>query len=278
MVQHSVAVDVIGPWNLARCLDFWKGFVPGKVGPGSGSSALRSVFLVEADWTRAETVVRQEGSVATITVSGSGDLDAAAEQVCRFLALDIDAVGWPDVGVRDPVIAQAQAALPGLRPCGFHSPYEAAVWAVLSQRISMIQAARLRERLIADFGDAGALPTPDRLLSSHLELPGRKAEYLQAVADAALAGQLDTMTLRAKDVPSAVESVRKIKGLGPFSAELVVLRGANAPDGLPSRERRLDALIAEHYGADRPLEVIAEPWRPFRTWAVFHLRALGSAA
>lgn len=31
----------------------------------------------------------------------------------------------------DAVIAGAQA-LPGLRPCGFHSPYEAAAWSVLA--------------------------------------------------------------------------------------------------------------------------------------------------
>ena len=33
-------------------------------------------------------------------------------------------------------------------------------------------------------------------------------------------------------------------GLGPFAAELVVVRGANAADALPRRERRLGAGIA----------------------------------
>jgi DNA-3-methyladenine glycosylase II len=40
--------------------------------------------------------------------------------------------GWPQVGRQDPVIAAAQARLPGLRPCGFHSPYEATAWSVLA--------------------------------------------------------------------------------------------------------------------------------------------------
>jgi DNA-3-methyladenine glycosylase II len=68
--------------------------------------------------------------------------------------------------------------------------------------------------------------------------------------------------------------VQEIKGLGPFAAELVVLRGANAPDALPHHERRLDAEIAERYGADRRPDEVAEAWRPFRTWAAVHLRAL----
>ncbi len=54
----------------------------------------------------------QHASTAEIMVAGDGDLDAAAEQVCRFLSLDVDARGWPHVADRDPVIAAAQAQLP----------------------------------------------------------------------------------------------------------------------------------------------------------------------
>jgi hypothetical protein len=39
------------------------------------------------------------------------------------------------------VIGDAQARLPGLRPCGFHFPYEAAAWAALTQRLRIAQAA-----------------------------------------------------------------------------------------------------------------------------------------
>ena len=64
----------------------------------------------------------------------------------------------PHLGRRDPVIADAQARLPGLRPCGFHSPYEAAAWSVLAQRLRISQAARLRAELIARYGEGGAFP------------------------------------------------------------------------------------------------------------------------
>lgn len=68
--------------------------------------------------------------------------------------------------------------------------------------------------------------------------------------------------------------MQAIKGLGPFAAELVVLRGANAPDVLPHHERRLEAEIVERYGPDRTLTEISEAWRPYRTWAAVHLRVL----
>jgi DNA-3-methyladenine glycosylase II len=68
--------------------------------------------------------------------------------------------------------------------------------------------------------------------------------------------------------------VQQVKGLGPFAAELVVVRGANVPDALPHHEHRLDAEIAERYGASRTLADVSPAWRPYRTWAAVHLRAL----
>ena len=205
---------------------------------------------------------------------GDGDLDAAAAQVGRFLSLDVDARGWPDVGDRDPVIADAQRRLPGLRPCGFHSPYEAAAWSVLSQRVRMVQAAQMRDDLVARHGDDGAFPGPEVLRGLDLDLPGRKAEYLHAVAEGALDGLLDTVALRSVDPEDAARTVQRIKGLGPFAAELVVLRGANAPDGVPRNERRLEAEVIVRYGPDRSLAEVSAAWRPFRTWAAVHLRVL----
>ena len=61
---------------------------------------------------------------------------------------------------------------------------------------------------------------------------------------------------------------------GPFAAEVVVLRGANAPDALPHHERRLDAEVAEQYGTGRSLAEVSQAWRPYRTWAAVHLRVL----
>lgn len=271
-----VELQVEGPWSLATSRSFWEGFAPAALAPG-GDEGLSTVFLVEADWSRAAATVRQDGGTASVVVSGAGDLDAAAAQVARFLALDVDAREWPAVGQRDPVLGEVQAMLPGLRPCGFHSPYEAAVWAVLSQRIRVPQAAKLRAQLTDRYGDDGALPTPSVLRGLDLELPGRKAEYLQAVADAALDGVLDGPSLRGIPPEEAVERVQQVKGVGPFAAELVVVRGANAPDAVPHHEARLDDEIRVRYGDDATVASVSEAWRPFRTWAAVHLRAAREA-
>ncbi len=274
MKRHHVTVQVLGPWSLTTSRTFWEGFAPATLTTQAEADELRTVFCVEGDWRRAEVKVTQERGSARVVVVGDGDLDIATEQVIRFLSLDVDARAWPDVAQRDPVMAHAQAQLPGLRPCGFHSPYEAAAWAVLSQRIRITQAARLRADLIARHGDSGAFPAPRALRNLDLDLPARKTGYLHAVAEAALDGRLDGATLRSLHPDDAIQKLQQTKGLGPFAAELVVARGANAPDALPRHEHRLEAEIVERYGPDRTLVDVAEAWRPFRTWAAVHLRTL----
>jgi DNA-3-methyladenine glycosylase II len=274
MAEHMAEVAVLGPWSLDTSQRFWEGFTPAALARQPADPGLRTVFCAEGDWRRAEVEVTQAGATARLTVSGNGDLEAATAQACRFLALDIDARAWPEVGRRDPVIGGAQAQLPGLRPCGFHSPYEAAAWAVLAQRLRIAQAAQLRAELMARYGEDGAFPAPHTLARADLDLPGRKSEYLRAVAAAALDGLLDSAALRALDPSQAIQRVQQVKGLGPFTAGLIVVRGANAPDALPRHERRLDAEITERYGPSHTLAEISQAWRPYRTWAAVLLRAL----
>lgn len=274
MMTHTITVHVSGPWSLATSRRFWEGFSPNALTEQNRDGMLHAAFRVEHDWSRAQVDVEQRSTNAQITVEGDGDLDAAATQVSRFLSLDVDGTDWPKVGERDGVIADAQARLPGLRPCGFYSPYEAAAWSVLSQGVRIVQAAKLRDKLIGDFGDGGAFPAPSELRSADLDLPGRKAEYLHAVADAALDGRLDGTTLRAMPADAAMAQVQQVKGLGPFAAELVVIRGANSPDIAPRQEHRLTAEVAERYGVGSNFAHITDGWRPYRTWAAVHLRVL----
>ncbi|MFD5329693.1 DNA-3-methyladenine glycosylase family protein [Streptomyces sp. NPDC127092] len=265
MAQHTLSVPVLGPWSLRTSKRFWEEFTPTAIESGGDPDVLSARFVSEHDWTSVSAHVTQIG------LSGPGDLTAAAEQVRRFLSLDVDAREWPAVGDRDPIVATAQRALPGYRPCGFHSPYEAAAWCVLSQRTRVPVAARLRRDLIVAHGNDGVFPAPDALIraidAEELDLPGRKPEYLRAVAEAALTGLLNGPRLRTMPEESARRDLLTVTGIGPFATDLILIRGANAQD-------ILYAEISYQYGPDSVLEEVAERWRPFRSWAAVHLRAL----
>jgi 3-methyladenine DNA glycosylase/8-oxoguanine DNA glycosylase len=58
--------------------------------------------------------------------------------------------------------------------------------------------------------------------------------------------------------------------VGPFSAGLILLRGAGAPDLIPTREPRLRKAVAMAYALEAPptpeeLQRLAQTWRPYRT-------------
>ncbi|WP_245154347.1 DNA-3-methyladenine glycosylase 2 family protein [Rhodococcus sp. 1R11] len=233
MTRLESVHEVAGPWSLETSKRFWEGFTPGRLVSQTHDAGIHTAFLCDTDWQRVDAVITQDGPSVRIVVEGPGELDAATEQVRRLLSIDIDGRGWPDVAARDGVIADAQAQLSGFRPCGFFSPYEAAVWSVLTQRLQIRQAAAIKIRLTQQLGDDGAFPSPATLLAASLDLPGRKAEYLHAVAEAALDGKLSGSHLRSLHWTEAFVQVQRILGMGPFSAELVVIRGANFPDVLP---------------------------------------------
>ena len=74
-----------------------------------------------------------------------------------------------------------------------------------------------------------------------------------------------------------MEELQELPGIGPFSAELILLRGAGHPDVFPRQERRLHLAMAAAYDLADPtideLVAIADSWRPYRTWSAFLLRA-----
>jgi DNA-3-methyladenine glycosylase II len=223
-------------------------------------------------------------------VHGEGALDVIQAQVARVLSLDHDARGYAEVGQRDPVIGRLQQAAVGLRPPLFYSPYEAAVWSMLSARRPGWQMARVRAELSeahgAVFELAGerlaALPTPTQLLAIE-GFPGIDADRLarmQGAARAALAGQLDVDRLQALGPEQAMVDVQRIKGIGPFYAGLIVVRATGFADVLPSNEPKALELVREFYHlpvlpSPMQFEAIAEVWRPWRTWATVLLRAAG---
>jgi DNA-3-methyladenine glycosylase II len=300
-VMETFTLVPRGPFSLAASIRFLEGFTPAAY-TGVADDVLELAFPVEGSWQTVGVRVRQETADATATDARAGKVTAeivspegpspglVAElrpQVERILSLDVDGSGFPAVGERDPVVGEVQRRYPGLRPVGFWSPYEAAAWAIIGHRIRITQAAAVKARMATELGaPAGfggrvvhAFPSPERLakLAMFPGLAGRKPEWLRSVAQAALDGQLDAARLRAMSHEEAVADLKKLPGIGDFSAGLILLRGAGDPDAVPGQEPRLARAVALAYGRPGPatpeqLLQISENWRPYRTWVTLLMR------
>ena len=92
------------------------------------------------------------------------------------------------------------------------------------------------------------------------------------MARALLANEIDLEALAALDDPAARSALMKIKGIGPWTADIYLLMVLLRPDTWPVGDLAIAAAVQELKGlASRPgpaeLEQIALPWRPWRAVA-----------
>ncbi len=290
LITASFTISPRGPFSLAEAATFGFGQRDGRDWDG----VMRLAFCLDGYATHAAAEVRQDagGDVHLAVFAPAGtELAAVRDQAARVLSLDHDATEFHRIGQRDPVIGRLQAAAPGLRPPLFYSPYEAAAWSVLSARRPARAMMHLRALLSEAHGwtfdlagqRLAAFPTPSQLLrvGSFPGLPPEKIERLHGVARAALEGRLDVTALKDLGPDAAMAELQTIKGIGPFYSALIVIRGTGFTDVLPVSEPRALALVAQLYNLPGPpaedqFRALAEPWRPFRTWAAVLIRAVAS--
>lgn len=288
MVQFTI--EPRGRFSLAAAQQFLGGFTPAGGTFASDDTRLTMAFPVDgwagsaaaAVWQDGETI-RGEVEVSSADVS----IDAVRAQVARTLSLDHDGTGWEEVGRRDPVIGRFQDEFDYLRPVCFYSPYEAAVQAIIGQRISMRQAATIKAALAKEHGDmleiggqrlhAFALPQSLTDVNDAHGLRPEKLRRLHEVARAALEGRLDTAHLRALPFDEALAALREIRGIGEWSAGHVLLRGAGLADAVPLSDPRTRTAVRAAYDLkaqpdEARLMAIADAWRPFRMWGFVLVR------
>jgi len=181
---------------------------------------------------------------------------------------------------RDPLLAPLVRRRPGLRIPGVWDPFECAVRAVIGQQVSVAAGRTIVARLVARLGQpvSGGVdglthlfPSPADIASADLDglgLPRARAGALRALGTA-VAGGLD-LTGPAEEV---IESLAALPGIGAWTAQYVALRALGEPDVLPAADlvlRRAASPKHEPLTA-RELEVRAEAWRPWRSYATLHL-------
>jgi DNA-3-methyladenine glycosylase II len=266
--------EPLGPFDLENQNRYFGGWLT-----PAGAEGILMAFPVEGWRSSAAVWVRQEADGRiTGEVSGTDatDDDASWRQAVAALSLDADGRRYPEVGRRDPVIGALQAEHAHLRPVLFHSPYEAACSFVIGHRMSIRQGRAIRARMAREHGEAlelagttvHAFPAPQRLLAIDA-FPGltpEKVDRLHGIARAALDGVLDRARLRSLPTEEAMATVLELRGIGPFFAAGIVLRGAGLVDAVPNDEITA-AGVRRLYGEQgRDLDAVAETWRPYRMW------------
>jgi DNA-3-methyladenine glycosylase II len=278
------SIEPSGPFELTQANRYFGGWPT----LASDPKAIVVAFPVEGWRSSAAVVLRQEPSGVVVgEVSADGEDAAAAWRTAlAAVSLDTDGTGFSDVGKRDPVIGRLQDHFGLMRPVCFHTPYEAAAALVIGHRLSVVQTRALRARLATEHGETvtvgdeqfAAFPRPQVLLGLERFGPifGEKMARLHGVAEAALAGRLDRQRLRGMPAADALADLRTLRGVGAFIAQGVLIRGAGLADEISDDEVTSQA-VQHAYALPEPADratilKLAEPWRPYRAWAMVLLQ------
>lgn len=171
----------------------------------------------------------------------------------------------------DPVMARlaAEGVTPQLRkrPPGF----EGLAWIVVGQQVSTASATAIWGRLRVMLEPA----TPEaflRLSDDSLRTAGLsagKVRTLRAVATEIIEGRLPLDHLHDYPADEAHGLLTRVKGIGPWTADVYLLFCLGHPDAFPSGDLAVQEAARLAYGLEqRPdakaLNALAERWRPWR--------------
>lgn len=174
-------------------------------------------------------------------------LSAVTSTVERLLGTGTDLDGFYDVADGDPRLARLKDRFRGVHPPLFPTLFEAQANAVANQQLSLEVGLELLNRLTDVYGVPS--PGPDGPISTFppaeaianttvaplrdMGFSRRKAEYLIGLAQTVVSGDIDADELAAMGRAEATRDLMRLRGIGRWSAEYVLLRGLGRLDVFP---------------------------------------------
>ena len=213
-------------------------------------------------------------SADKVSADGGGLCFDAAEAVAHLAGAD---------GVLAELMGRAGPFTLQVR--GMHNPFEALARNIVYQQLHANAAAAIHGRLLGLFGGRRLRPrdvldAPDEALRG-AGLSGAKAAALRDLAAKTLDGTVPTLArLRRMGDEEIVERLTRVRGIGRWTVEMLLMFRLGRPDVLPVGDYAVRKGFGLAYGLagmpkPKELERHAERWRPYRSVASWYMwRAL----
>ena len=230
--------------------------------------------------------VRQTGD-GTLDVWGTGrDAERFLPTVERMLGTAVRLDGWQRRAASIPWLGRLARALRGLKPPRYPRLWEACVNAVVFQQISIHAAVSIMGRLVEGLGEPVShegvrcivFPSAEQLLKAPDELLRgaglslNKRVHLRSIAEAIVSGTLQDEEIASLPTEQAAARLTKIRGIGPWSAAVVLLRGFGRLDTFPMGDSGV-ARSVKLLSGDTTVDVgaVLKALGPLRGMLYYHL-------
>lgn len=227
---------------------------------------------------------RQDGSLDLQTSARNSS--SVIPVVKKMLGTEFDIREWERRASQIPWLARIARELRGVHPPRYPSLFEACSHAIVFQQISIHAAASIMRRVVEAIGERAAVndielvafPTSRALLSAkestlrEAGLSTNKVMHLRSVAAAIEEGEVSEQEIEALPTPAASERLVRIRGIGPWSAAVVLLRGFGRLDTFPMRDSGVARTIKLLSGdPEIDVDAVLERLGPMRGMLYYHL-------
>jgi DNA-3-methyladenine glycosylase II len=206
--------------------------------------------------------------------------------VRRMLGVDRELTQFGRAAARMAWLSQLARRMRGVKPPRYPTLWEAFVNAIAFQQVSLHAASAIVRRLIVAFGQPlesegtslYTFPSAEQVLGAKDDLlratglSAGKLATLRRAGDGLAAGTLDAAMLEERPSPDVAALLRQIKGIGPWTATVILLRGLGRLDVFPMNDSSVARNLVLVAGAV-PLDVgsILEPLGAQRGMLYYHL-------
>ncbi|MFJ7933911.1 DNA-3-methyladenine glycosylase family protein [Sporosarcina sp. NPDC096371] len=217
--------------------------------------------------------------------------DQVVHYVREWFDLENDLKPFYAMAEKDLLLQKAIDEFYGLRNIGIPDLFEALVWGILGQQINLTYAYTLKRRLVETFGSSieweGRLYWifPEAKVIANLtvedlaplKMTVKKCEYLIGVAGLIVEGSLSKSLVRGTgDFKEAEKMLVSIRGIGPWTANYVLMRCLRFPNAFPIADVGLHNAIKHVTGVEeKPTKEeilkLAAPWKGWESYATFYL-------
>jgi DNA-3-methyladenine glycosylase II len=228
-------------------------------------------------------------SLETLTIGiegGRHEHPRLLQLVRRMLGVEVDLTPFYRSASKVPWLHPLVSRMRGVRPPRYPTVWEACVNAIVFQQISLHAASSIMGRLTVALSEPVEhngvrlypFPSPEQLLGAPdsvlrgAGLSAGKLATLRRVADALGAGAIDEGQLERLPSPDAAALLRSIKGIGPWTAVVILLRGLGRLDVFPANDTSVVRNLRLVGGpAALDVEALVDTLGPERGMLYYHL-------
>ncbi|UNK16421.1 DNA-3-methyladenine glycosylase [Paenibacillus sp. N3/727] len=219
------------------------------------------------------------------------DFEAIIRYVRDWFDLDTDLVPFYEMAEQDELLQTTIHSFYGLRNMGIPDLFEAVCWGILGQQINLAFAFTLKRRLVETYGRSVTIdnikyyvfPEPDAIAAlsvtdmEDLRMTVKKREYLIAIAHLFVEGKLSKEALLQIGDHKKIEKLLVgIRGIGPWTANYVLMRCLRIPSAFPIDDVGLHNAVKHALGSElKPsrdeLLKLTAGWVNWESYSTFYM-------